>query len=265
METTCTVGPSSTNYQQKNLTMMWQADRRWQQRSFPLAVGVGEGKDEAERSGERKERECEGKDQPSAGRLGVVDAAGMASLARLQGRTRRRWLQLGGTICWLPLESGEKLRREILGASPKILMPGPKICGLCWRCYLRHWRFCWLNYQRACLWDLDSLNFVTVATTCKFGLPEAVWLRSDSSDLASVTVPWICYSTVSIIFCKVLYCSVFGWISTARSKTDVLTYLLQCPLCSCGRGLRSVFVAWAAVICGLQDSFHLLDILTWLT
>jgi hypothetical protein len=77
-----------------------------QRRSFPLAVGVGEGKDEAERGGEGKERSGEreggGKDELSVGRLGVADAAGTASLAWLQGRDSTSLASTRGGFGWSP-------------------------------------------------------------------------------------------------------------------------------------------------------------------
>jgi hypothetical protein len=45
------------------------------------------------------------------------------------GRTWRRWLRLEGTICRLRLESEEKLRPEILGAGPGILISEPRFVG----------------------------------------------------------------------------------------------------------------------------------------
>jgi hypothetical protein len=45
------------------------------------------------------------------------------------GRTWCRWLRLRGTMCRLRLESEEKLRPEILGAGPGILISGPRFVG----------------------------------------------------------------------------------------------------------------------------------------
>jgi hypothetical protein len=94
-----------------------------QRRSFPLAVGVGEGKDEGECGGEGTSTAArEGAHRRGQGRAERRHARGgghgrhgyRGGIQRRWrgyaiGRTWRHWLRLGGTICRLQLESKEKL------------------------------------------------------------------------------------------------------------------------------------------------------------